>query len=148
MMKWFRKITLLLFILSFIPQKINAQNSMIITSSNYKNWQISNQTCAGCGSFFVMVVNNPIPSNGYYYYDIYLWSNSFYPNGYAASSYVKNIKISIMRPDGVYQNVLNVEYALVPPKSSIFNGYFHVAYVYSFSAQQTIKLNWSSTTPW
>jgi hypothetical protein len=146
MMKWFRNILLTLAMVFAL--NVNAQNSKVITPNNYNNWLISNQTCAGCGSFFIMVVNSPMQSDGYYYYDVYLWSNSFYSNGFAASSYVKNIKVSIMQPNGVYQKVLDVEYALVPPKSPSFNGYFHVAYVYSFSAQQIIKLNWSSTTPW
>jgi len=146
MIKWFRN--LLLILITFFYFNTSAQNSMVIYPSDYKNWMTSNQTCAGCGSFFVMVVNNPVPYNGYYYYDVYLWSNSFYQNGYASSSYVKNIKISIMQPNGVYQNVLNIDYALVPPKSPSFDGYFHLAYVYSLSAQQRIKLNWSSTTPW
>lgn len=147
MINWFKKI-ILSTLLVFFGYKTCAQNTIILTPYNYKTWVPTSQACSGCGSFFVMVVNNPTPSNGYYYYDIYLWSNSFYQNGYAANSYVKNIQISLLLPSGLYKGVLNVDYALVPPKSAYFDGYFHLAYVYSLSPQQTIKLNWFSTTPW
>jgi hypothetical protein len=148
MIKWFKNL-LLVFLLVLSFNEVKSQNSIILGPSTYNKWVLSNSTCSGCGSFYIMVTNQLYPANdGYYYYDIYLWSNSFYTNGYAASSYVKNIKISILQPNGTYYQVLTLDYALVPPKSMCFNGYFHLAYVYSFSAKQTIKLTWSDTEVW
>jgi hypothetical protein len=148
MIKWFKNLFLgLLLVLSFNCAK--SQNSIAIGPSNYNRWILSNNTCSGCGSFYVMVVNQAYPANdGYYYYDVYLWSNSFYTNGFAASSYVKNIKLSLLQPNGTYMQVLALDYALVPPKSAYFNGYFHLAYAFSYSARQTIKITWSDIEVW
>lgn len=96
-----------------------------------------------------MAVNTTYPDkSGLYYYDIYLWSNSFYTNGYAASSYVKNIKIYGVDPYGNETFLFKIDYALVPPKSEYFDGNFYLAYVYSGSAVQTIKITWSDIKTW
>lgn len=148
MRKWIKNLFLaLLLTLSF--NSVSAQNSVTIQNSDYNKWELSNNTCYGCGSFYVMVVNTSIPDKaGLYYYDIYLWSNSFYPSGYAASSYVKNINIYVVDPSGKEAFILKMDYALVPPKSQYFNGSFYLAYIYSGSARQTIKITWSETAVW
>lgn len=147
MKNWFKK-TLLTLAIIFSIGNTMAQNSVLISNYNYNTWLLSNNTCSGCGSFFVMVVNNPIPSNGYYYYDIYFWSNSFYTNGFAANTYIKPVNIYIINPEGVAVPVLNFTYAVVPPKSASFNGYFYVGYVYSMSSMQKIKISWSNVSAW
>lgn len=147
MKKWFRNFLIILLTV-FSLNTASSQNSLTIGPSNYNNWVLSNNTCYGCGSFYVMVVNNPNPINGYYYYDIYFWSNSYYSNGYAANTYIKPVNIYAIGPDGVGTLVLTFTYAVVPPRSDVFNGYFYVGYVYSMSAYQKIKINWSSATAW
>jgi hypothetical protein len=146
MRKWFRN--LLLTIVTAFAFNANAQGNIEINYNQYNQWVLSNQPCVGCGSFFVMVVNNPNPNNGYYYYDIYLWTNSSYRNGFIASTYLKNINFYLVGASGNEIKVFNMVYAVVPPKSSYFNGYFYIAYVYSLSPSQTIKLTWSEANPW
>jgi hypothetical protein len=147
MKKWFKNMLIVLLFL-FCTNKANAQNSIAIDYNYYNTWQLSNESCYGCGSFYVMVVNNPNPVNGYYYYDIYFWSNSYYSNGYAANTYIKPVNIYAIGPDGRGTLVLAFTYAVVPPKSVAFNGYFYVGYVYSMSSMQKIKINWSSASAW
>jgi len=128
---------------------VKAQNSITITSNRYNIWNVSNPPCYGCSSIYVMVVNTKVPDkSGFYFYDIYLWSNSFYTNGYVASSYVKNINFYMVDPHGTQKYILNVDYALVPPKSQYFNGSYYLGYIYSVSAKQTIKLTWSEINVW
>lgn len=147
MKKWFKNI-LIMFFAFFCMSTLKAQNSIVIDTYDYNIWQLSNETCYGCGSMYIMVTNNPVPVNGYYYYDIYFWSNSFYSNGYAANTYVKPINIYAIDPYGKSTLVLNFSYIVVPPKSYSFNGYFYVGYVYSTSAMQKIKINWSKINAW
>jgi hypothetical protein len=139
-------ITLFFVFLSFTD--IKSQNFITIGSENYNQWILSNNTCYGCGSFYVMVVNNPTPVKGYYYYDIYFWSNSFYANGYAANSYIKFIDVYGTDYKGNNIPVLNFQYVVVPPKSYTFNGYFYLGYVYSLSSTQRIQITWSTVNPW
>ncbi len=140
---------ILLTLLFALSIKVKGQDNMTIYNNDYNIWNVSNSTCNGCGSVFIMVVNTSVPDkSGLYYYDIYLWSNSFYANGYAASSYVKNIKVYAVDPAGNETFVLKMDYVLVPPKSQYFNGNFYLAYVYSGSAMQTIKLTWSDINAW
>lgn len=147
-MKNLIKNILLIFLLT-LSIKVKSQNRITIYSNNYNTWNLSNNTCAGCGSVYLMVVNTTIPDkSGLYYYDIYLWSNSFYANGYAASSYVKNIKLYAVDPSGNETFILKMDYALVPAKSQYFNGNFYLAYVYSGSNSQAIKLTYSDINVW
>lgn len=146
MKKWFKCILISLCLLLISPAK--SQNSMEIGSGNYGAWQLSNKSCYGCGSFFVMVVNNPKPAKGYYYYDIYLWSNSFYTNGYAANTYVKQISVYTLDPEGKEYFIFKMPYVVVAPKSESFNGYFYLGYVYSTSAMQDVKIKWFNSSAW
>lgn len=140
---------ILLTLLLTLSIGVKSQNQMTFYNNHYNKWYVSNQSCYGCGSFYIMIVNTPYPDNyGMYYYDIYLWSNSFYSNGYAASSYIKNIKIYTVDPAGNEKFILKLDYALVAPKSQYFDGNFYLAYVYSGSAMQRIKITWSEINPW
>jgi len=140
----------LLIILAFVfsANTMSAQNSILLNYGNYNEWVLSNNTCNGCSSFFAMVVNNPTPSNGYYYYDIYLWGNSFYSNGYAANTYIKSVNVYMLTPSGTWNSVIPYSYLIVPPKSDVFDGYFYVGYIYSTSKMQSIKITWVNTSVW
>jgi len=146
-MKWFRNI-LIVIMLMFSCGNFTAQNNLVIGPNYYNSWVLSNRTCYGCGSFFAMVVNNPNPTKGYYYYDIYFWSNSYYTNGYAANTYIKQVNIYTVDPSGKEYFIFKMPYAVVAPKSDAFNGYFYVGYVYSTSAMQNIKISWLSASAW
>lgn len=147
MIKWIKNLLLsFILLLSF---KASSQGSITINYTQYNQWVLSNQPCVGCGSFYVMVVNNPTPNNrGYYFYDIYCWTNSSYLNGFLASTYLKNINFYFVGASGNEIFIMNMPYAVVPPKSQYFNGYFYLAYAYSTSPTQSIKLTWSEAKPW
>ena len=147
MKKWFKNLLLIIAVIFSINTTI-AQTNITIGNGSYNSWALSNTACYGCGSFYTMIVNNPNPIDGYYYYDIYLWSNSYYTNGYAANTYVKPINIYTLDPFGKSKLVLTFAYVVVPPKSASFNGYFYLGYVYSTSAMQKIKLTWSNVSAW
>ena len=140
-MKKYFKILLFTMAILFGVSKVEAQ-SMTINNSSYNQWIPSNSTCAGCGSIFVMV-SSPVQKSGAFYYDIYLWSNSFYVNGFAANSYVKNIFVNVQGA-----TVIALPYVVVPPKSNVFNGYFYLGFVYSGNPAETIVVNWSNISAW
>lgn len=147
MKQWLKRILITLAL--FVSFNANAQNSITIGPGNYGKWLLSNESCYGCGSFYVMVTNTYNPADGFYYYDIYLWSNSYYSNGYTANTYIKGVNIYALNLNGISENlVLNFQYLVVPPKSYQFNGYFYVGYVYSTISTQKIKLNWQSASAW
>lgn len=148
MLKFLSKIltTVLLFVtLSSFSQN----NSVLVSNTMYKKWLQVGQTCYGCTSFYIMVVNQTEPSSdGLYYYNVYFWSNSFYNNGYVASTYLKNINVYGVDVNSTETPILKINYALVPPKSNYFDGTFHLAYVYSTSARQIVKITWSEIGIW
>lgn len=147
MKKWIKNLILIIAI--FCSISLNGQGSMTINHNQYNQWILSNQPCVGCGSFYIMIVNNPIPNEkGYYFYDIYCWTYSSYANGFVASTYLKNINFYFVGASGDEIFIMNMPYAVVPPKSKYFNGYFYLAYAYSTSATQTIKLTWSDVKSW
>lgn len=146
-MNWIKKIATSIILL--LSLNLDGQNQMTIQSSNYNKWIESNPTCPGCGSFFTMIVDEKTQAkNGYYYFYVYLWSNSYYGNTYAASSYVKNIEIFFINADGLEMSVINFTYALIPPKSNYFNGWFQLAYLYNTHPNQTIRIKWSEVKVW
>jgi hypothetical protein len=145
-MNWIKKITTAIALVCSL--NTGAQNQMIIEPSRYNTWVESNTTCAGCGSFYAMVVNEKVRAkDGYYYMYVYLWSNSYYANGYTASSYIKHINFFFT--DGVRDYpAINFQYVLVPPKSLDFNGWYQVAYLYHVYPNQIIKITWSNVKAW
>lgn len=145
-MNWIKKIFASVALIYSL--NTGAQTQMIIEPSRYNTWVESNTTCAGCGSFYVMIVNEKTKAkDGYYYMYVYLWSNSYYSNGYTASSYIKNINIYFT--DGVRDYpAISFQYALVPPKSEYFNGWYQIAYLYHTYPNQIIKITWSNVKAW
>ena len=60
-------------------------------SFDYVPWQLSNQGCFGCPSFYWKVTKTFL--GGDYRYDLWFSSNSFYPNGVLSSTYVSGIRL-------------------------------------------------------
>lgn len=79
----------LLFSLSFVS-KSEAQNSV---PSTYIDWQLANQSCYGCASFYWKVNRSYSPEMKSYKFDIWFSSNSFYTNGGYASTYLTGVYI-------------------------------------------------------
>lgn len=146
-MKWLRSI-LVAIMLVFSCNELTAQNNLTIGSESYNTWMLTSKACYGCSSFFIMIVNNPNPIKGYYYYDIYFWSNSYYANGYAANTYIKQVGVYTIDPAGIERFIFKTPYVVVAPKSNNFNGYFYVGYVYSTSAMQVLKITWLKADVW
>ena len=78
-------------------------------------WAQIGASCAGCPSIFYKIqrsLNSFIAEDGreYYYFFFYFYSNSFYPNGNPASSYLTNISFFM---NGSF--IFNAEYILVSP---------------------------------
>ena len=72
-------------------QQTNTGESVV-----YSNWQISNDGCWNCSSFFWLVSKNKYPDNyGYYTYNVWFYSNGYYSNGDWASVYVWGIKLYV-----------------------------------------------------
>lgn len=138
-----------LSVLLFLNLSLKAQNSLTISPTRYQQWVQVGSSCYGCSSFYLMVVNETTPrTDGLYYYNVYLWSNSFYNNGYVSSTYIKTIKIYSKDISGTETFLLKLDYALIPPKSDYFDGVYHLAYLYSYSARETIKITWFDKTIW
>ena len=91
-----KKFLFIIFFLFFsFSIKNNGFSQNPVTDSKfitYINWNLSNQGCFGCSSFYWSVVRTLSPDlNGYYYFYPYFYSNSFYVNGTWATTYVSDI---------------------------------------------------------
>ena len=143
-MKRWLKNTLLTLLLLFSFEKVEAQQQYIHTDENgyVYNWQLSNQSCYGCGSFYVSVWSDYKLNNRFYYtFYVYFWSNSYYANGYAANSYVTDININFLN-NGQSTHILGPYYFIAMPKSANFNGYNVAATLYSKNPKQIINITW------
>jgi hypothetical protein len=56
---------------------------------DYTGWQLSNQGCYGCASFYWKVTKTGSQ------YDVWFTSNSFYQNGEYASTYITDIRVFV-----------------------------------------------------
>jgi hypothetical protein len=142
MKRWLRS-TLLVLLLLFSFRKAEAQMIVHTDESGFTyNWQLSNQTCYGCGSIYVSVWSDyKLNNKGYYTFYVYFWSNSFYANGYAANSYVSNININFIN-NGLSTHILGPYYIVAVPKSANFDGYNVAAILYSKNPRQIINITW------
>lgn len=144
MKKCLRNLLLILAFLFNPFSETKAQQQTIHVDENgfVYDWQLSNQTCRGCGSFFVSIWrDNSKINKGYYTFYVYFWSNSYYTNGYAAVSYVSDININFIN-NGQTAHILGPYYFLAYPKSAQFNGYNVAAVLYSSNPKQIINITW------
>lgn len=137
-----RNILLGLFFLLNPFYDLKSQQTIHTDETGYVyDWNLSNQTCYGCGSFYISVWDANIYNKGYYTFYVYFWSNSFYQNGYAANSYVSNINITFIN-NGQKTHILGPYYFIAVPKSKNFNGFNLAAVLYSTNPKQIININW------
>lgn len=73
----------------FALMRANAQ------TFDYIPWQLSNAGCFGCASFYWKVTKTVDSNVGSNRYDVWFSSNSFYPNGVFASTYVWGIQLYV-----------------------------------------------------
>lgn len=144
-MNWLRKIFLIgvFTILSAFANDVKAQGTQYINSSNYFNWIKVGEPLCGKGSFYVYVNRIYNQSQGLYYFEIYIWSDSYYKNCQASSTYIDDV-IVYVDVNGYYSQALTLDYYLAAPKGGTFNGWNYMAYVYSKNPNQKIKIKWNS----
>jgi hypothetical protein len=101
----------------------------------YIDWQLTNQGCYGCASFYWMVNRSFIPSMNQYRFDMWFYSNSYYTNGVWASTYVQ----------GLYFNV-DGYFLYKDPSWLLFREKYSSTYTsfYTSNATPVIKISWSS----
>jgi hypothetical protein len=101
----------------------------------YIPWRLTNDGCFGCASFWWLVNQTYIPSQGQYRYDIWFSSNSYYANGVLASTYVQGLYFNI---DGynLYQE----------PSWLLFKEKFNSTLTSFYSSNPTpvVHMTWSS----
>ena len=73
----------------FNVQSYKAQEEPI----SYLDWQLSNDGCWGCASFYYSVTRSYTYSG--YKFDIWFYSNSTYSNGNRASTYINGIYVYV-----------------------------------------------------
>jgi len=141
-MKWFKKI-LTILTLVFLTSFAYSQGEVNFNNSNYSQWvKIKNSQC-GQASFYVYVGKTYNSASRLYYYNIYIWSDSYYRNCNASSTYITNINIYEF-DTGKYSKVFETPYLLAKPKNAYFNGWNLLGYIYSYNSSLNIKLTWGS----
>jgi hypothetical protein len=98
-----KRIITILFILlaSFLSiaqthQKQYEVEENVNADINYINWQLSDNGCYGCASFYWSVTMFPEPDDyGYYYFFTWFYSNSFHENGEWSSTYVWGVTLLV-----------------------------------------------------
>lgn len=138
-----RKILLYLLFTLILSFKINAQNKITIDNTNYNVWIQCSESGYGRSSFFLATTQEY--SNYLYYYKIYLYNNSFNFSGFEVPTYLEGIKVSAYTVENgkyTWKNILNIEYALIKPKSLTYDGSYYLGYIYSSDPNQMIKITW------
>lgn len=143
-MKWFKKIIIVLSLM-FLSSFSYSQGEMNFNSNNYYQWvNIKNSQC-GQASFYIYVDRIYNSGSRLYYYNIYIWSDSYYSNCNASTTYIKNINVYGF-DSGKYSKVFGTPYLLAKPKNSYFNGWNFLGYIYSYSSNKNIKVTWRGTS--
>jgi hypothetical protein len=147
MIKFLKKIfiTSALLIISTCANFALPQGVVEFNSSNYNTWIKACEPACGKGSFYLYAHKTYNQSNGLYYFQVYVWSDSFYKNCNQAYTYIDNVSIYLSENK---KNSLNFDYFLASPKTASFNGWNYIAYIYSTSANQKFKFEWGSASPY
>ena len=100
MVKYLLTLILLIFGLNLNAQinkiDLNTYNKSSNRIIEYTNWQLSNDGCYGCASFYWKVTrSSQMDINNQFRYDIWFYSNSVWPNGEQASTYVSDINLYV-----------------------------------------------------
>ena len=132
-------------VFSFLTVHSQSNSLVVHTDRNglTYNWQLSNQACYGCGSFYLAILRDNIPDEkGVYKLYVYFWSNSFYANGLKASTYITNINIYAVDAQGNKKLLLQPFWFLVKPKTDSFDGYNLIATISTTDPQQIISITY------
>lgn len=142
---------LLLFVGLLTSNVTKSQGSLTFDNNNYNRWVLAE---SGAGSFYVNTTTDYIVRNdGYFYFNIYFFSNAANSQGYLTSAYVENVTVYLGYYDKFtnsykWKQVVYLPYVLVQPKSNYSDGINQAAYVYSTTMYQKIKVTWLNSSPY
>lgn len=142
-------ITLILVLFSLVG---SAQSQSVVLDYNSYNKWVTAQS--GPGAFLISVVaNQQKQSDGYYYFDLYAFSNATNSYGYLTSAYIQNVNVTFEVYDkytntSTWKPAFYLEYILVQPKTEYYNGMYRFGYVYSTNPYQKIKVTYTRSIPY
>jgi hypothetical protein len=135
----------MLFLMSLLATS-QSTGEIVLGEDNYNNWYQCEQSGRGLASFYVGVsFTGEMENDGYYYYDVFFYNNSFYKNGKESSTYIQNLKYYVWYK-GEWVLVFTQDYALIKPKTENYNGFYHAIFVYNFAKIKKIKITWGDTS--
>lgn len=125
------------------PQPNQVPTVNITFNPVQNGWAITGNSCAGCGSVYYKILRTTQTyqaSDGYfyYYYYFYFFSNSYYTNGYPATSYLTHPKFYA---DGVL--AFQTQYVLVEPNVQKF-----VAWIRSANPNSVVTFHVNQISPY
>jgi hypothetical protein len=144
-------LSIFLIFVGLLISSVSKSQGLIFDNSNYNKWV---QAESGSGSFFINTTTDYLIRNdGYYYFNIYFYSNAANQQGYLTSCYVENITVYLGYFDKYsntykWKQVVYMPYVLVQPKTNNSDGITLAAYVYSASMYQKIRVTWLSSSPY
>ena len=106
-------------------------------------WELVNQSCYNCASFYMKVMRTSHPNAlGDYYYYIYFYSNSFDRYGYLANTYFTDVKFYSKNKFGNWNLEDYRSYILVPPKSEVYDGIYFVLSFPTKYPKSEVSITW------
>jgi hypothetical protein len=141
-----KKILLSLLLLLTISFSTMSQTiTHVDRNGNSYDWKLFGNACYGCASFYVKVDRTLYKqSDGFFYFYIYLYSNSFHSNGYLTSTYITNINIYSIE-NNTNSLIMGPFWSLVPPKNQNFDGVYNIATLKSRNPQQIWYVDFGQT---
>lgn len=140
----------ILFMALLVPSVSKSQGTIVFGSDNCNRWILAQN---GRGSFYMNTSSDYVLVKGYYFFNIYFFSNASNPQGYLTAAYIENVTVSALFYDpntgtNKWKVIFTSPYVLVQPKSQNYDGANNVAYVYSTNMYQKIKVSWTSSSPY
>lgn len=109
------------------------------------DWSIFGHVCPGCPSFYTKIVRSTYPVDGRYIYNVYCFSNSYNIYGFLAGTYLRRISVNKSNLLGGMENIVFLEYFLINPKNSYFDGVNIVATFYSLNPNDVVTITWQNS---
>lgn len=129
---------LLIFLLFFAQLSIAQNHTHIDYTSYYYDWvMMTEQT----GSAYIKVIRSDNLYKVGYQYQVLIFSNS-YKNGYLTSTYFTNMKLYIQEYNHPVKYIYRLNYILIQPKTSQFNGVNVAFSFYNYCGNLRVQVRW------
>lgn len=118
-----------------------SQSGLVVNNSEYNKWIQLGETRNMNPSFFVAVSdrgNRRI--DGLYYYDVYLYTNSFYRN-VLSPTLIEGVNFLVWE-NSKWKSVHYIDYIILKVPTPFNNGAFHATIIYSPIRIQSIRVDW------